>query len=77
MSQPFSAEQSREIDDRIVGMLVAALGEGPAVRHARAIANERYLEMETTEDVPSVDPRVSLEAEAASARRGRSVQRRG
>lgn len=43
MTQPFTPEQSREIDDRIVKMIAAALGEGPAARRARAIANERWL----------------------------------
>lgn len=44
MTRTFTADQSSEIDDRIVQMIVAVLGEGDAARRCRVIANERYLD---------------------------------
>jgi hypothetical protein len=50
MTQPFSSNQSEEIDDRIVEMIAAAIGEGAEARRARAIANERYLDRQAEDN---------------------------
>lgn len=47
MTAIFTPAQSEEIDDRIVEMIAAALGEGEAARRCRAIANKRWLDHET------------------------------
>lgn len=41
MSAPFTPEQSREIDDRIVEMMTAVMGEGEYSASCRSIADQR------------------------------------
>lgn len=53
MTRPFTANQSSEVDDRIVEMIVAVFGEGEISRRCRIIANERYLDFETAEAADS------------------------
>jgi hypothetical protein len=50
MTYPFNSSQSAAIDDRIVEMIAAAIGEGAEVRRARAIANERYLDRQAEDN---------------------------
>lgn len=65
MTQPFTPEQSREIDDRIVEKVVAVMGEGQYSRRCRAIANERALEIE---GVDRADGEVGIDGAAAQIR---------
>jgi len=56
MTHIFTPAQSAEIDDRIVEMIVAIMGEGQYSRACRAIANERYLDRQAEDDGDDVLP---------------------